>query len=456
MFGDSSLWLAMGIWVKTLTGSNAAAGLTFFFFTAPSLLSPVAGLLADRWRRRRLLIATNAATGAAVLLLLAVHDAGQVWLIYLVMALYGIAYAVLGSAQSALLTVMVPSELLPDANAALRTAQASLRLIGPLTGAALFVAVGAHLVAVLDAATFAVPVASLLAMRVREPTPQPMARQWRRELIAGIAHVRRTVQLRQVVIAGAVSTTVFGFGETILYAIAGNGLHRPPAFVGVLVAVQGAGAVVGGLTAATLVRRSGEARLAGGALLVAGIGALLQIPPSLPSVSGGLVLFGMAIPWLVVAVINLTQRLTPNELQGRAYSAVDTLITTPQTISIALGAALITITGYPTLLLAMTAVMMLAAIYLLSPPRQTSAAQTPTTAPSTGDNASDEPQAPLQSDRPPPTPDTICRLRPAPNTPGASPVAPLTANARLGRGCAETAVWSTLRGRPAYPSRSPP
>ena len=78
----------------------------------------------------------------------------------------------------------------------------------------------------------------------------------------------------------------------------------------------------------------------------------------------------MAIPWLVVAVINLTQRLTPNELQGRAYSAVDTLITTPQTISIALGAALITITGYPTLLLAMTAVMVLAAIYLLSRPRR--------------------------------------------------------------------------------------
>lgn len=379
MFGDSSLWLAMGIWVKTLTGSNAAAGLTFFFFTAPSLLSPFAGLLADRWRRRPMLIATNAATGTAVLVLLAVHDAGQVWLIYLVMAFYGMSYAVLGSAQSALLTVMVPPELLPDANAALRTAQASLRLIGPLTGAALFVAVGAHLVAIIDAATFAVPVASLLALRVREPAPRPMSLQWRKELIAGIDHIRRTVQLRQVVIAGAVSTTVLGFGETILYAIAGSGLHRPPAFVGVLVAVQGAGAVVGGLSAATLVRRAGEARLAGVALLGAGIGALLQIPPSLASVSAGLVLFGMAIPWLVVAVINLTQRLTPIELQGRAYSAVDALITTPQTISIALGAALIAVTGYPTLLLTMAAVVALAAVYLLSRPRQTSAAQIPMT-----------------------------------------------------------------------------
>jgi len=32
VIGDSALWLAMGIWVKMLTGSNSAAGLTFFPF----------------------------------------------------------------------------------------------------------------------------------------------------------------------------------------------------------------------------------------------------------------------------------------------------------------------------------------------------------------------------------------------------------------------------------------
>src|ERR1700722_11740997 len=85
LFGDSSLWLAMGIWVKSLTGSNAQAGLGFFFFTAPFLLAPAAGLLADRVRRRPLLIATNALTAAAVLALLAVSGRGQVWVIDAVM-----------------------------------------------------------------------------------------------------------------------------------------------------------------------------------------------------------------------------------------------------------------------------------------------------------------------------------------------------------------------------------
>jgi MFS family permease len=370
LFGDSSLWLAMGIWVKSLTGSNAQAGLVFFFFTAPSLLAPAAGLLADRVRRRPLLIATNALTAAAVLTLLAVSGRGQVWVIDAVMFAYGLSSIVLGPAQSALLTVMVPADLLPDANGALRTAQESLRLIGPLVGAGLFVAVGAHVIAVIDAASFAFPVVSLLLLRVREPAPQPASGRWAAQLSAGARHIWRTVELRHVIAAGAVTTTVFGFAETISYAIAGNGLHRPAAFVGILAAVQGAGAVAGGFTAAPLVRRLGEGRLIGLALLVAAAGTALEIPPLLPPVLAGEVVFGAAIPWVVVGLISLAQRVTPAELQGRVYAAVEFLITTPQTISIALGAALITVAGYRTLLLAMAVVIALAAVYLLTRPEQ--------------------------------------------------------------------------------------
>jgi MFS family permease len=366
LFGDSCLWLAMGIWVKTMTASNGAAGLTFFFFTAPTLLAPASGLLADRVRRRPLLLITNVATGGAVLFLLLVHGAGQVWLIYLVMALYGLAYSVIGPAQSALLTVMAPPELLPDANGALRTVQEALRLVAPMTGAALFVAVGAHAIAILDAATFAVPVVSLLLLGVEEPAPRRLAHRWWRELGAGFRHVRMTIPLRQAVIAGALSTTVFGFAETITYAVAGKGLHEPPAFVGILVAAQGAGAVVGGPTAAPLVRRLGERRLMAVALGGAALGATLEMPAALPSVIAGFALFGAAIPWLVVALISLGQRLTPAELQGRMYAAVDTVITVPQTVSIAVGAALIAATGYRTLLVAMAAVMTAAAGYLLT------------------------------------------------------------------------------------------
>lgn len=368
LFGDSALWLAMGVWVKTLTHSNGAAGLVFFFFTAPTLLSPLAGLVVDRVRRRPLLILTNLFAGMAVLLLLLVGGAAQVWLVYLVMALYGLSYSVLGSAQSALLTVMLPSRLLPDANGALRTIQESLRLVAPLAGAGLYVLVGGHTVALIDSASFAVPVLSLLAIRVVEPKPTPRRLAWRSELTAGLRHIARTVALRQMVVAAAIALSVFGFAETIIYAVAGQGLHEPPAFVGVLVALQGVGAVVGGPTAAPLVRRLGEASLVGIALAVSALGAVLIIPPELATVVPGIVLIGVSVPWLVVGFTTLIQRRTPAELQGRVYSAADAMVTTPQTVSIALGAVLIGAVGYRSLLLVMAAVTALAATYLLTRP----------------------------------------------------------------------------------------
>lgn len=109
---------------------------------------------------------------------------------------------------------------------------------------------------------------------------------------------------------------MLGFGERVTYAVAGNGLHKPAAFVGVLVAVQGVGAVAGGPTAALLVRRIGEGRLIAAGLLTAAAGALLQAPASLASVVTRCIVTGAAIPWLVVALISLAQRRTPARLQA--------------------------------------------------------------------------------------------------------------------------------------------
>jgi MFS family permease len=370
VFGDSLLTLAMAIWVKTLTGSTSAAGFVFFFFAAASLFAPVAGLLVDRLRRRRVLIATNALSAGAVLLLLLVDDASQVWLIDVVMFAYGLSWTVLSPAQSALLTDLLPADLLADANGALRTAQESLRLVGPLAGAGLFTAFGAHPIVIIDAVTFAVPIICLLVLRVVEPIPQPVTQHWREQMIAGITHVWRTTPIRHAVIAAASAATVIGFDETIIFAVATNGLDRTPSFVGVLISIQGAGAVLGGPTAAPLIRRMGEGRLMGVALVVSAAGAALQMPPFLPSVTAGVLLIGVSFPWLVIALVTLVQRSTAPHLQGRAYSATATLITVPQTGSIAVGAALIGVTGYRPLLAIITTVSVLAAIYLLSRPEQ--------------------------------------------------------------------------------------
>jgi MFS family permease len=141
-FGDWALLIVMAVWVKSLTGSSAQAGLTFFCFAVGSLGAPLGGLVADRVRRRPLMIATDLVLGAAVLVLLLVHDRGDVWLVYLVALLYGLAGTIFFPARSALLRVMLPEELLAEANGALSATREGLRLIAPLTGAAIYAAAG--------------------------------------------------------------------------------------------------------------------------------------------------------------------------------------------------------------------------------------------------------------------------------------------------------------------------
>lgn len=367
LFGDTSMFLALGIWTKELTHSNAAAGLTFFFGALASLFSPLAGMLVDRVRRRPTLVVVNFTSAVGVLLLLAVHSSRGVWIIYLTMFLYGFAGNFIGSAQSAFLTVLLPANQLGDANAFLRTVREGLRLIAPLAGAGLFVVVGGHWIAILDSATFVIAGISVLALHVREEKPARSATHFMEELLGGFRHVAATPVLRRLVIALAVALSVVGFAETAIFAVVSNELHRTASFIGVIMSVQGVGAIIGGPLSAPLMRRLGERWLSGIGLILVVVGSLLFEAGPLPLVLLGAAVFGLALPPLLVGAFTLLQLRTPDELQGRAFSAFDLIASLPQTISIAVGAALISVLGYRGEMTIIAVVVALSALILLLP-----------------------------------------------------------------------------------------
>jgi MFS family permease len=143
-----------------------------------------------------------------------------------------------------------------------------------------------------------------------------------------------------------------------------QGLHRPPSFVGVLGFAQGVGAVAGGLTAARAIRRFGDARVAAAGIGLFAIGDAALATAVLPVVAGGIVVAGFGIAWLVVAFVTAVQRRTPPQLQGRAFSAADAMVGVPQTVSIALGAALSLVLDYRILVAIMSTVTLSAAVWL--------------------------------------------------------------------------------------------
>jgi len=75
---------------------------------------------------------------------------------------------------------------------------------------------------------------------------------------------------------------------------------------------------------------------------------------------------GVGVSWAIVAFGTAIQRRSPAHLQGRVFSAADTMLTIPQTASIGIGAALVTVLDYRILLAVMATVTILCGVYLLT------------------------------------------------------------------------------------------
>jgi hypothetical protein len=258
MLGDSLMLLVFAIWVKTLTGSNSATAAVVLCTAVPFAVAPVGGWLVDRVRRRRFLVGADLASALMLAPLLAVRDRGDVWIIYLVAALYGISMVATTAALNGLLKELFTDETIATANGAVHTIREGLRLIGPLAGAALFTTLGGAAVAMVDAATFCAAAVAIALMRLDEQQPERGGLRWWSEASAGLRHLMSDAALRRAMLAAAAAWLITGLGESVTFAVVDQGLHRPPEFLGVLSAAQGAGCLLGGLLSARIIGRTGE------------------------------------------------------------------------------------------------------------------------------------------------------------------------------------------------------
>jgi MFS family permease len=366
MFGDSVMLLVLSIWVKTITGSNAKAGLTFFFMVIPALLAPLMGIGIDRVRRKPLLVWGHVASGVMVLPLLLVRGPGQVWIIWVVAALYGVSFIVLPSALNGLLKELVPDDLLVDANASLQTTKESFRLFGPLIGALLFAWLGGWAVALLDATTFFVAAAVIAALTVHEERPQHDDTAFWPQLTAGMRHLAGERVLKHVLIGFALCILVLGFSESAIYALL-DAFDKPATFVAVIVSVQGVGAVLGGLGSSWVIRRVGEVAACALGLALVATGVLIWAAThSVVMVCVAAAVFGIALPLFTVAFMTLVQRRTPQAIMGRVSTAVEVVMAMPQAVSLAVGSLLVVLISYRLIFLVMAVVTTVAAAYVVA------------------------------------------------------------------------------------------
>lgn len=364
LLGNSAMSLVAGVWVKSLTGSSAQAGLVSACTYAGTMGAPLAGLVADRLPRARMLLWMNLLAAATMLPLVLVSSRADAWLLFAVMGLYGIEATLMDPAEDALFAQMFTTAFRQRINGWRLTIQEAGRLLAPLLGAGLFVLIGGGAVAGLDAVTFVFAALVITRLRVDDPAPARRPERLAPALMAGARHIFGTPGIRAVAIATTAVMALSGMGVAAQYSLV-HGVGQRPAFLGVLSALLGAGSIVAALTASRIIQRFGERRLTLIGLINFAAGNLLRANHWLVAALLGSVVLGFALPYAFLAALNVAQRNTPDELQGRVSAALTFALFGPQFLTQSIGSGLIAHATYIQIYLASAAVSLAIAAWLV-------------------------------------------------------------------------------------------
>ena len=360
LFAGGQLISLVGTWMQNvaqswlvyrLTGSSLLLGAAGFSSQIPIfLLSPVGGMVADRYSRHRVVIATQAASMllAFVLAALTLTGAIRIWHIFVLSALLGVVNAFDIPARQSLFVDMVERADLMNAIALNSSMFNASRMIGPAIAGILVSGIGEGWCFFANAVSYIAVLAGLLAMRVSRHEPVEHPGSPIAHIIEGFRWVLKNPPVHALLILlGIASLTAMPF--TILMPIfADRILHGGARGLGILMGGTGVGALGGALT---LAFRSGVKGLG---RWVAWCGAGFGVSLLLFSFSRSF--------WLSVATLlpvgyfmmlqmacsnTLIQVMVPDALRGRAMAVYSMMFMGMAPIGALLGGALADRLGAP-------------------------------------------------------------------------------------------------------------
>jgi MFS family permease len=340
LLGDQLLVVALPFILFGHGVDAAGLGGVFAAYGAARLVAlPLGGWLGDRYPRRLVMIVSDAARGLLVLALLAATGPG--WAgpgaVAVVMAGVGIAEGAFLPAGYAIVPGTVPAELLGRANGLSSAAQNLALLAGPGLGGLLAATVDARLCLALDAATFAVSIATLALLRTTPTPPEPATERTTALRFLGTHRLLRVM----VVLTLVSNLAYFGMLEVALPIRSAGALGTGAYGFGVALAAFGLGSLLGGLAIPVLERQPRRGLLA--CLIGVAQGALfaaVAAQAGLPGTVITLALAGLTCGVLNVFYLSRLQQAIPDRLLGRAMGLLMMGVFAVHPASVALAGAL--------------------------------------------------------------------------------------------------------------------
>lgn len=367
-FGDALTNLTLLILVNHLTGSVAAIATFTVLVAVPTVvLGLFAGVVVDRFDRRKIMLVSDALRAAIVLGLILVPNSGQLWLVYVLGVLQSVVGTFFGPARTAMVKQVVPQEQLLQANSLVQTGTVIASVLGGTLAGALYGLTNQFWMAfALDSLTFVISFVLVLAVRA-----VPFVSNLRftslgsvlTPLRDGLGLITRDRVLSALLIA--FSVTMFGLGavNVLFLPLIVNVLKVPTTWLGIIEAAQTAGMIVSGAVVAGLAARIRPQRLVVlGLMALAFLTASINLAGNAVTVAVILFGFGLTIVPLQASSSALMQSRVPLEAMGRVGSSFSVSAQGANLVSMAMAGALGSVIGIGNVFLVSGSIVLLAAL----------------------------------------------------------------------------------------------
>jgi len=196
LFGSSLVQYAI-MWHITLTTKSGVMMTLFIIcgFIPTFILSPIAGVWADRYNRKKLIILSDTLIAVATLILAIVFIMGYdaIWLLFFMSAIRAIGAGIQTPAVGAILPQIVPKDELTKVNGTNGTLQAVIMFVAPMVSAALLTMTSIEMIFFIDVITAAIAIITLLAflnISVHEKATEKQSTSYFTDFKQGITYIK--------------------------------------------------------------------------------------------------------------------------------------------------------------------------------------------------------------------------------------------------------------------------
>lgn len=334
LIGSNLAQFAITWWMTKATGSATVLATATLFAVLPGvILGPLAGVLVDRWNRRRIIMIADGvgALGAGLLMVLFWSDAIQLWHIYMITFVRSLAGTFHFAAVQSSTSLMVPEEQLARVSGMNQTVQGINMVAAPPIGALLLEVLDLHGMMALDVVTALLAIGLVFFIAIPQPTlTTPVGGQLSilADLRTGLRYIWNWPGLFMALLLSSLLNFLFGPAFSLLPILVTTHFQGDAIHFATLNTTLGLGFVVGGIILSIwggFKRRiytavAGLAGMSVGALIIA-----LAPADSYWLAVVGMGIFGILNPIANGPFMAIMQAVVAPEMQGRFFTVMMTM-----------------------------------------------------------------------------------------------------------------------------------